>query len=386
MKLIHCADLHLDSRMESNLSREQAAQRREELLATFVKMVDYAADNQVQAIILAGDVFDTAQNTQKRIKNRVLDQIRSHEDIDFLYLRGNHDKVDFFENLENPPANLKLFGDTWTTFSYKNSAEASYADSMKGSITDSMEASLRQIDITGCELNRQNIQTIYSQLALSKEHINIVVLHGQESHYERKNDGEIIPLSSLQNRYIDYLALGHIHSYKCARLDNRGIYCYSGCLEGRGFDECGEKGFVLLEISEDGSLTSTFCPIARRTLHEIPIPLSGQMSERDILTAIEAATELIPQKDLVKLILTGDVDETTDIDVKYLHSQLSSRFYFLKIYDETHLMIHYEDYANDISLKGEFVRMVQAQDMDEEEKNAIILLGLKALAGREIEL
>ena len=32
MKIIHCADLHLDSKMESNLDREAAGMRRDELL------------------------------------------------------------------------------------------------------------------------------------------------------------------------------------------------------------------------------------------------------------------------------------------------------------------------------------------------------------------
>ena len=53
---------------------------------------------------------------------------------------------------------------------------------------------------------------------------------------------------ALKNKNIDYLALGHIHGYKEAPLDGRGKYCYPGCLEGRGFDECGKKGFVLLNI------------------------------------------------------------------------------------------------------------------------------------------
>lgn len=43
MKLIHCADLHLDSRMESGLPPEKARERRMELLHTFTKMVDMAA-------------------------------------------------------------------------------------------------------------------------------------------------------------------------------------------------------------------------------------------------------------------------------------------------------------------------------------------------------
>jgi exonuclease SbcD len=53
-----------------------------------------------------------------------------------------------------------------------------------------------------------------------------------------KDKTEVISLKELKNKAIDYLALGHIHSYKMEQLDSRGVYCYPGCLEGRGFDEC----------------------------------------------------------------------------------------------------------------------------------------------------
>ena len=88
MKIIHCADLHLDSKMETNFSTEQAKERRYEILATFEGMVKYAIDNDVKVILIAGDMFDTAQNQQKTIKNRVLDMIKKAEQIDFLYLQN----------------------------------------------------------------------------------------------------------------------------------------------------------------------------------------------------------------------------------------------------------------------------------------------------------
>lgn len=382
MKLIHCADLHLDSKMESNLSGEKAGERREELLACFAFMVDYAKEHSVQAIIIAGDLFDTSADSQKRIKNRVLDQIRCAQEIDFLYLRGNHDRVDFFDKLMDKPKNLKTFTDTWTTYTYGN------------------------ISITGCELHKGTPANIYSSLILDKNQINIVVLHGQESHVDRpftadnpehnENNSfsssasktvnaEIIPLAALQNRFIDYLALGHIHSYKYAGLDSRGAYCYSGCLEGRGFDECGQKGFVLLDIS-GGKVSHSFIPASRRIFHELPVILSGCPGENDILEGIEKAVSSLPPKDLVKIILEGEIEAETDIDLKYLQRYFNNRFYFVKIYDQTRLMLRQEDYAKDISLKGEFIRMVQEQDLKENEKNTIIMLGLKALAGREIDL
>ena len=59
MKIIHCADLHLDSKMTANLSKEQAKERKMEILRTFSRMVEYAKNNQVSVIIIAGDLFDT---------------------------------------------------------------------------------------------------------------------------------------------------------------------------------------------------------------------------------------------------------------------------------------------------------------------------------------
>lgn len=65
MRFIHCADIHLDSKMETNLSSPKAKERKKEILNTFERMVAYATENDVKAIIIAGDMFDTAILTQK---------------------------------------------------------------------------------------------------------------------------------------------------------------------------------------------------------------------------------------------------------------------------------------------------------------------------------
>ena len=120
MKIIHCADLHLDSKMESNLDREAASMRRDELLDTFERMVTYAAENEVRVILIAGDLFDKP-NVRKAAKTRVIEQIKQHPEIDFCYIRGNHDQLDFVEELSEQEdiTNLKLFGtDEWTSYDY----------------------------------------------------------------------------------------------------------------------------------------------------------------------------------------------------------------------------------------------------------------------------
>ncbi len=361
MKFIHCADIHLDSKMETNLTREQAKERRNEMLETFSDMVSYASTHQIRGIIIAGDLFDTPEVEQVKIKRRVAEIIRNHPEMDFLYLRGNHDRAGFLSDKSERPENLRLFSDTWTTYNYGN------------------------IAITGRELTRGAGVRVYDELLLRKDDVNIVVLHGQDSQYENRDNAEVIPVRALSGRYIDYLALGHIHSYKCERLDKRGVYCYSGCPEGRGFDECGEKGFIEITIDEQ-TVCHEFHPFAKRTLHEVNVILDECERESEILTAILEQIDKIPKKDLVKVILCGEVAPDVEIDIPYYLRKLEGRFYFVKMTDETRVKITYADYTNEISLKGEFVRGVWNSSLPEGQKEKVILTGIKALMGREMNL
>lgn len=358
MKIIHCSDLHLDSKMETNLEKEKARERKNEILITFENMVEYAKQNNVKVIIIAGDMFDK-KNISIKAKKIVKTAIESSPEIDFLYLKGNHDESGFIEEDEKPK-NLKTFNSrTWKTYEYGN------------------------ITITGIEFGEKSNYEIYNSLILEKNKINIVVMHGQESDTNTKDKTEIINLKQLKNKNIDYLALGHIHSYKQEKLDNRGIYCYSGCLEGRGFDECGEKGFVLLDII-DGKIQATFKPYSKRNLYEVNVDITGATENKEIEEKIKEKIKDIPKTSLVKIVLTGEVELGNDRDIEYLTKKFEEYFYFVKIYDRPTIKIDYMKYQYDVSLKGEFIRLVLKQDLTDEEKNKIINTGIKALSGEDI--
>lgn len=206
------------------------------------------------------------------------------------------------------------------------------------------------------------------------------MLHGQ--------DGEHFQIHGLRNKGIDYLALGHIHSYQKEKLDARGIFCYPGCLEGRGFDECGEHGFTLMEISEEtGAFTHAFIPFASRNLYTIPVSVQECTSSYEIGEKIKEAlrSTLCERKDLIKILLTGALDVNCEKNLIYLHSKFAQDYYFFKISDETTWKVDPEEYLLDESLKGEFVRTVLGeQELSLEEKNEIIRYGLQAIAGEEI--
>ena len=360
MKIIHCSDLHLDSKMETNLDKEKARERKNEILITFERMVNYAKENEVKVIIIAGDLFDKKTITIKA-KNTVKNAIISNPEIDFVYLKGNHDEAGFLDEDEELPQNLKTFNSyNWTTYDYDD------------------------LTISGIEFGNVENYEIYNSLILEKNKKNIVVMHGQESETDVKDKAEIINLKALKNKNIDYLALGHIHTYKKGKLDNRGVYCYSGCLEGRGFDECGEKGFVLLELKND-KIKTKFIPFSSRTLYEVNVDLTGITENKDIENKIKEELKDIPKTSLVKLVLGGEIEIGEQRDIEYLTKKFESDFYYLKIEDKPHFKIDYMKYQNDISLKGEFIRtVIDQKDLTEEEKSKIISTGIKALSGEDI--
>jgi len=364
MKLIHCADLHLDSKLSANLEREQAKKRRAEILNTFVRMVEYAAEHEVTAILIAGDMFDT-KNITAQTRNTVLHAMEHHPEITFYYLKGNHDQDNFIANLETIPNNLKLFGTEWTRYEVGN------------------------VVLSGIELCADNAISTYTTLKLDMDRTNIVMMHGQEAESSAKDKAEIVNLKELRNKGIDYLALGHIHMPKRSELDGRGVYRYCGCLEGRGFDECGEHGFVLLEINETtGEIQDTFVPFASRVLYEIMADVTGCNSTSEMIEEVKRAIEQTDcgAKDLVKIRLTGAVDVECEKDADHVVAHFKDRFYFVKVYDETTLKVDIMDYMHDESLKGEFVRTVMNDTtLTEEDKVIVIRYGLQAIAGEEVE-
>lgn len=358
MKFIHCSDIHLDSKMESNLPRKLANQRRIELRDTFCRLVQYADENEVTAVIIAGDMFDERRCSITTLET-VFDAIRNAPKVDFLYLQGNHGAADLIASVEVPD-NFKQFGQSWTTFDYDN------------------------VSIHGTEITPQNFKTIYRDYVSKPNALNIVTLHGQISTQPKI---DCVSLPHLKGKGIAYLALGHIHSYQCEALDHQGIWCYSGCLEGRGFDECGEKGFVEITVSGENSISERFVPMAKRSLREIEVDISGLVTYPEMQKAMKRASKGIDPNDLVKFTLVGQVSAEANKDLNSLAKSFEDDFFFSKIKDTSTLAIDPAEYENDISLHGEFIRTVLGlEGVEQSEKDRIVMCGLKALAGEKVIL
>ena len=357
MKLIHCADIHLDSSMETHMTTEQASRRNTEIIQSFVRMTEYAEKDGVRAVLIAGDLFD-GDRVRSRTVDEILDGIRRTPGVDYLYLAGNHDGAAGAFLDRDLPENLKQFSRQWTTFRYEDAA------------------------ISGIEICEENADRLYEEIPHAEGCVNLVCLHGQAGTVSGVDQ---VNLNRLKNKGIDYLALGHLHSYSLQNLDGKGVYCYSGCLEGRGFDECGEKGFVELSI-EGGRVRPEFVPFCCRQLHRVPVDITGLTKNPEIGQQMREAAREIPPRDMVEFLLTGYADPTANLSETYLENLWRDRFFFSKVKNESRMAIDPEKYKNDVSLKGEFIRLVLGSDASEEDKAAMIRAGIQALTGEEIAL
>ncbi len=355
VKFIHTADIHLGSAM-NKFPKEIADKRKAELRDTFKRLVDYAREN-VRAVILAGDVFDS-DAPFKKDKDDFYSIVKSAPQVDFLYLRGNHDSASAYTG--EPLPNLKTFSEEWTVYDYADGGET--------------------VHIAGVELSAENAASVYSSLNLPKEGKNIVVLHGQVG--TAGKDG--IDLKRLRGKNIDYLALGHIHKRSEGKIDDRGEYAYCGCLEGRGFDEAGEHGFLLLDTSGE-TVSRTFVPFAARTVVEADADISSAKTAHDAYLCVKQQVKL-NKNDLYRINLVGETDYETENFAADVKQYLKDDCGFADVKDKTEKRLDLSAYDNDRSIRGEFVRQVRGSDLPEEEKNRIIVYGLKALEGRELDV
>lgn len=352
MKILHTSDIHIDSPMTARLPSSKVRERRRELLSNFSELVAKGIALGAGALIIAGDLFDS-ENVTKKARDTVLDTISANPKITFFYLKGNHEG-DALTNSSNLPENLLVFGDEWTYFQ-----------------ADRLTVAGRGI----CSPD------MFEGLNLPEDTKNIVVLHGELR--DKSMSPDVIGLADAAGHNIDYMALGHYHKYSVLPIDKRGVAVYSGTPEGRGFDEVGERGFVMIDT--ESGLTHEFIPFARRTLREIMLPLDEITQPSQIAEKAEKLLSSIPSSDLVRLVLSGEYIPELWRDTDALLRRFGDRFYHFEVKDSSKIKIDPENYKNDKSFKGEFIRLVDAdKSLDDEKKASIIACGLYALMGESI--
>lgn len=348
MKFIHTADLHLDSALSSIGDKEKANRRRRELCDAFKRIADFAVSNGIDGIIVAGDLFDT-KNATPSAKRQVADVIKSAKGVTFFMLSGNHDGKAFDDDF------LKLLP-----------KENVYI------LQNGVPFKCGEVVIVGFD-DGYDLETLPT---FDEQSFNVVVMHGETFCTNANANAK-----KLAGKNINYLALGHIHAYSQGKIDKRGKYVYCGCPEGRGFDELGEKGFVIFDT--DGNVD--FKPFCERQCREVKVDVTGLDSYVAQFDAVKKAIDKFSSEDMFKVILTGSTEEGQKAETAAIRDKLSDLVFFAKVVDETRLKLDFEKLQKELSLRGEFFRVASQLKADEKDVAAILKYGFNAMDGLEAE-
>ena len=395
VRLIHTADLHLDSAFSSRFSKEEAEERRQNLLMAWNRLLSYGIEKKVQAVLIAGDLFDSAVVSRSTMEI-FLSSIRRNPDISFFYLRGNHDTENTFRFQENLPKNLFLFSKGGKKYRLNEKlilAGKEYYGSTERNKDGFPGQSFWDFKEEDCNLFMLHGELTESDIRYPLERASGIGVRNEESAEQDKDaenevqDNAGISLKALSRYPVHYLALGHIHKRGEGQFGSIR-YAYPGCLQGRGFDEEGEKGFFYLEVNEETKEIQTeFIPIKEGEFRILELELC---EEDDSLSALEKIEEKIKEeacteKDSLRILLKGEKSPEGERNLRYLERALSERFSYVEVKEESRLVLRKEDYIHEKSLKGEFLRMVSdSESLSEEEKEKIILLGIGLLQGEEL--
>jgi DNA repair exonuclease SbcCD nuclease subunit len=240
VKILHCADIHLDSPF-ADRSPEKAAVRRNELRGAFSSMMTYARLNGVDIMLIPGDLFDNEYVTPDTV-SLVLREFKDNKSCRFVISPGNHDPYtqnSVYDKIEFP-LNVYIFNsEQLSLFSFDDLETDVYGYAFTSGVLEYNPFAGRNPKDPG----RMNILCAHGELGVPVSH------------------NCPIKLTDITNSTFDYVALGHIHNSKGIEHSNGVYYGYSGCIEGRDYGECGYKGALYGEISKKLLERSFLLPI-----------------------------------------------------------------------------------------------------------------------------
>jgi len=371
IKVLHTADIHFDTPF-SGMTPKEALKSKEELKQVFEKITKMTLDKKIDILLIAGDIFDNLsvnKTTLYFIKN-CFEGIR---EVKVFISPGNHDPFNerSFYNMVDWPNNVHIF-----------------TDRMESVFLEELNTIVWGIGFNTSHINK----SLLKDVKRIEGYNNIMVIHGELANSKEGNEYNPITVEDIANSNMDYIALGHRHKFSGVKKIENTYYSYSGCPQGRGFDELDDKGVVLLEI-KDGFLESQFIRTSIRNYYEKEINIDGCFGYSEVKNKI---INEIPSHDrknnFYKIVLIGEVCEEFTLNEEFLQEYLKDEFYFIKIIDKSEIKLDINELVKGYSLKSIFAKYIyeRLQNAETEEEREVIALalkiGLQSISGEEVKI
>ena len=293
MKFIHAADIHLDSSLHG-LERYEGAPVDEIRSATrraFDKLIELAIDEEVDFVLLAGDIYDGDWKDYNTGLYFVERMVRLREaGIRVFIVAGNHDAASQITKHLRLPENVKMFA----------------TRTPERVVLEDLDVAIHGQGFASRAVT-EDLSQAYPQY--DTQFFNIGLLHtcldgkpGHEPYAPCTVDG-------LRSKGYQYWALGHVH--KREEVSRDPWIVFPGNIQGRHIREVGPKGCTLVTV-ESGEIVDVEhrdLDVMRWALCELDVSASETVDDiyeqvRDGLQSVLDAAEGRPAA--VRLVLQGD--------------------------------------------------------------------------------
>ena len=350
IKILHSADWHLDSPLLFR-SPEQTRCLREALAQIPDKLVQLCHDHQCDMVLLAGDLFDGAYAADSC--NRLRSALQRIS-VPVFISPGNHDHIG-----PDSPWLSEVWPDNVHIFTHP--------------AIESVALPALDCRVYGAGFIDMDCPPLLEEFtAQQSEKYAIGILHGDPTQIH----SPYCPITEAQVRGsgLDYLALGHIHkggSFQAGRT----LCAWPGCPAGRGYDEQGEKGMLLVTI--DDTVQTKFLPLDTPRFYDVELPASQP---------IDSILPPVGNQDFYRVTFTGP-SEPVDIDAlrqKYAH------FPNLVLRDHTTPPLDIWGTAGEDTLEGMYFKLLHdAMDQEDAPQQLVQLaarISRQILDGQEVVL
>lgn len=357
MRFVHIADMHFDIPFTSLNSRGNLGdKRRLEQRNAFKKVIEYIKQNNIEYLLIAGDLYEH-DYVRKSTIDYITSLFREIPKTKVFISPGNHDpyiKGSYYDTHD--------FGEN--VYIFNNSRLEKYEDE---------NVNIYGMAFTDFYMNESCFNNIV--LPVSNKP-NVLLAHCDLNGSKDENGfsyNQVLE-SKLNSIGFDYGAIGHVHKNN---LQNNNRIYYPGSTISLGFDEPGEHGMIVGEVTK-AKLSMEFIRLDDRMFKEVEVDVEEFASKEDLLEKLLSLE--LNKLDLYKITLVGK--RNFEINARELIKILPNEN-ILKIKDETQIGYDIEELASQNNLRGIFIRELMnkyhAGECTDEEFQKAIEIGLDAM-------
>lgn len=329
VRILHTADLHIGA--ECSYLGAGAQTRRYETLLTFEKIISLCEENTVDLLLIAGDLLES-NHIDPALEDGVFNALSKLSHTRAVIALGNHDPLtaDSPFILRTLPDNVFVLPKEDSVITFDDLRCRVYGSSFDGVYNEGKPR--------------------FSLTPPSDDYFNICLIHG-ETRSDLSGTYRPITPEFVKHSGMDYIAMGHVHTRSQIQYVGTTALAYCGCPEGQGFDESGEKGVYMGEVSK-GNIALEFVPTAKRLHYRIDVDITDSSDITETIRSAITATGTNYGAHYYRITLTGTRQDDKGIDKEELLARLSPSVAFLKIKDKTRAGIDVAALATEKSLKG----------------------------------